>query len=371
MVFQLLLGSGAEAPAARGERGSLRRDDHMSPAGARGSRTMTHVESGALEAEVERLRAENAKLQRRVEWRASARRASSGLLLVLGCGLAVLSLVAIWLRATMLNTDRYVSTVAPIAADPAVQNAVAKRLETAIYSRVDFSSLAREVLPDRADVLAPAIERGAQSVISDRIEDFTRSPRFQQLWVEANRRAHTRVIELLEGGRSKRLVLDNDTVYLDLSSAVARVRTALQERGLDRIAAAIPPTVDGRVVLVKSDALVHAQRGVRILKALAIVLPLLAVLSLVGSVFLARNRRRGVLRAVIGVAISMVLLIAALAVGRSLYLDALPPDVLPRDAASGIFDVLVGLLRHGIRIVVVAAVIVAVITFLTGLPLGG
>src|SRR4051794_12073372 len=210
---------------------------------------MTHVESGALQAEVERLRAENAALSRRVEWRRSLRRASSGFLLVLGCGLAVLSLLAIWLRATMLNTDRYVNTVAPIAADPAVQGAVADKLKTAINSRVDFTALAREVLPDRADVLAPAIERGAESVIADRIDDFTRSERFQQLWVEANRRAHTRVVELLEGGRSKRLVLEGDTVYLDLSAAVDRVRSGLQQRGLDRIAAAIPPTVDGRIVL--------------------------------------------------------------------------------------------------------------------------
>src|SRR4051794_14460056 len=211
---------------------------------------MTDVGSDEqLQAEVERLRKENAKLARRVSWGQRARSASSAFLLVLGCGLAVLALLAIWLRGTLLNTDRYVSTVAPIAADPAVQDAVAKKLDNAIFTRVDFASLARQVLPDRADVLAPAIERGAQSVISDRVNEFTHSQRFQDLWVEANRRAHTRVTELLVGGRSKRLVLDDDTVYLDLSPAVARAKAALQQRGLDRIAAAIPPNVDGRVKL--------------------------------------------------------------------------------------------------------------------------
>ena len=151
-------------------------------------------------------------------------------------------------------------------------------------------------------MLAPAIERGVQAVISDRIAEFTRSERFQELWVEANRRAHTRVVELLTGGRSGRLELDDDTVYLDLSAAVDRVRTRLQERGLTRIASAIPPTVDGQMELFQSAALVDAQRAVRLLKALAILLPLLALLCLAGSVFLARRRRRGVLRAGIGVA---------------------------------------------------------------------
>jgi hypothetical protein len=323
----------------------------------------------ALNDEVERLRAANAELQRKVNRRLRWRGAGSGFLLFLGCGLAVLSLLALWLRGTLLNTDRYVNTVAPIAANPAVQDAVAQKLENAIYSRVDFSSLAQEVLPERADVLGPAIERGAQAVISDRIRDFTRSDRFKEVWIDANRRAHTRVVELLEGGRSKRLVLDNDTLYLDLSPIVARVKTALQDRGLDRIAAAIPPTVDGRVTLVQSGALTDAQTGVRALKATSIILPILALLCLLGSVWLARDRRRGVLRAGIGLALAMLVMIACLAIGRSLYLDALDQNVLPHDAASGIFDALVAFLRHAIRIVAVAAIVIAVLAFFAGLPL--
>src|ERR1700741_590766 len=111
---------------------------------------------GGLRDEVERLRAANAALEQRANLRRTVRRASVVGLLVLGCGLALLSVVAIWLRVTLLNTDRYVNTVAPIAAEPAVQKAVADKLNTAINSKIDFDSLARQVLPDRADVLAPA-----------------------------------------------------------------------------------------------------------------------------------------------------------------------------------------------------------------------
>ena len=98
-------------------------------------------------------------------------------------------------------------------------------------------------------------------------------------------------------------------------------------------------------------------------------LPLLALACLAGAVFLAPSRRRGVIRACVGVVVAMLLLVAALAVARSLYLDALSQGSLPRDAASNIFDTLVGLLRTGGRIVVVTAVIVALIVFLSGLPL--
>ena len=213
-----------------------------------------------LVSEVERLRAENAKLRERALTRARLRSASSVGLLVLGCGLAALSVVAIWLRVTLLDTDRYVKTVAPIAAEPAVQQAVANRLDTAINERIDFASLAREVLPERADVLAPVIQTGVQSFIRTRINEFTASPRFQELWVDANRRAHTRITELLVGGRSKRLVLDDDTVYLDLSPAVNRIKAGLQDRdGLEHLDAG--PRVGDRRRLDELDAPVDALRN--------------------------------------------------------------------------------------------------------------
>ncbi|HWK28171.1 MAG TPA: hypothetical protein VNS09_16515 [Solirubrobacter sp.] len=324
----------------------------------------------ALQAEVARLRAENEALRRQGLTRARVRRGSKVLLLVLGCGLAALSVVAIWLRVTLLDTDRYVQTVTPIAAEPAVQKAVADKLDAAIQKNINFQPLIREALPDRADVLAPALERGLQSFIRSRIDDFTASDRFQQLWVEANRRAHTRLVELLTGGRSGRLALDQDTVYLDLSPAVDRVKAALQERGLYRLAAAIPPTVDGRIELVQSHALVSAQRGIRLLKALSWLLPILALLCLAGSIWLSRPRLRGVLHAAIGIALAMLLVVAALAVARSAYLDALGSGALPRDAASDIFDTVAAFLRHGLKIVLIAAVVLAALTFLAGLPLG-
>jgi hypothetical protein len=159
---------------------------------------------------------------------------------------------------TVLNTNRYVDAMAPIAAGPAVQQAVADKLDTAITGRVDFDALLREALPDRADPLAPALTGGLQQAIRSRLDQSVASDDFQNLWDEANRRAHSRVVELISTGRSKRLVLQGDTVYLDLGAAVDRVRQGLQERGLDRLAAAIPPDVDGRVTLLQSDGLVKS-----------------------------------------------------------------------------------------------------------------
>ncbi len=326
------------------------------------------MDADELRDEVERLREENAELSKRAGRRVTRRSIASGGLLVLGCLLVVLSVLAIWLRATLLDTDRYVDTVGPVAEQPAVQKAVADKLSAAIDSKVDYDGLIRQVLPDQADALAPALASGLSSAIHSRVEAFTASDRFETLWIEANRRAHSRLVELLTGGESGRLVLDEDTVYLDLVPAVATVRDRLRERGYDRLADAIPADVDGRVALVQSDALVSAQSAIKLLKGLAVVLPVLALLCLGGAIFLAASRRRGLLRAALGVALSMLVLVALVGIGRSAYLDALGPGTLPRDAAADIFDTLIGLLRDGVRLVVLVAIVIVIATLIGRIP---
>ena len=70
-------------------------------------------------------------------------------------------------------------------------------------------------------------------------------------------------------------------------------------------------------------------------------LPILALLCLVGHVLLSESRRRGLLRAALGLAVTALLLLAAVGIGRTLYLDAINQHVLPRQAAADIFDSLI------------------------------
>ena len=325
--------------------------------------TVNHDDVARLKEEIEQMRR---KLDRRAAWRTRGRRAGLSFLLVLGCGLVALSLIAVYVRATVLNTDRFVNAMAPIAASPAVQQAVADKLDNAITSRVDFDGLMREALPTQADPLAPALAGALEQAIRSRLDTFVASDRFQTLWEEANRRAHTRVVALLTTGQSKRLLLEGDTVYLDLGAVVDRVRQGLQERGLDRLAAAIPSSVDGRIVLLQSEGLVKAREGIDLLEGLTIVLPILALLCLAGHVALSRPRRRGLLRVGLGLIVTSLLLIALVGLGRSAYLDAINSNVLPRQAAADIFDALIELLRTGVRVVVVVAVLVALLALVLG-----
>ena len=86
-------------------------------------------------------------------------------LIVVGCVLAPLAGVAVWARNQVTNTDRYVRTVAPLAADPAIQAAVADQITAQVFSYLDVQGLTDQAV----DGLA---ERGLPPELADRLRGF-------------------------------------------------------------------------------------------------------------------------------------------------------------------------------------------------------
>ena len=84
------------------------------------------------------------------------------------------------------------------------------------------------------------------------------------------------------------------------------------------------------------------------------------------GVYAARLHRRTLIWAGLGVAASMLVLAAALAVFRSVCLNSVPNDVLPANAAAAAFDTLVRFMKTGLRMVLVVGLIVAIAAFFTG-----
>ena len=67
-------------------------------------------------------------------------------LIVLGCVLAPLGGVAVWARNQVTKTDRYVRTVASLASDPAIQQAIADQITTQIFTYIDVQALTNQAL---------------------------------------------------------------------------------------------------------------------------------------------------------------------------------------------------------------------------------
>src|SRR4029077_11105702 len=94
-----------------------------------------------------------------------ARSAGISIILVLSVICLVLTPVVVWGRNLLLNTDRYVQTVEPLASNPGVQNTVIAAVDAQFQGRIDLKSLLDPVLPPRAaQVLVPPLQGAADSL---------------------------------------------------------------------------------------------------------------------------------------------------------------------------------------------------------------
>lgn len=292
------------------------------------------------------------------------------ILVVLGCLLAPLSVVAVWSSTIVSDTDRYVQTVAPLAKDPAVQNAVADRTTNAIFTRLDIEGLLRRGIDGilaATDLPAPvqARLRSLVGTVSNSMEEFVRSKigqlvrsdQFATAWVQANRVAHQSMVKVLSG-ESRAVTVKGNTVYLQLGPFVDVAKKHLTKAGF--APAARIPSINPSVALFPAKDLVRLQTAYTWLNRLAIILPILALALLAAAVALARRHRRMLLGAGLGLAASMVVLGIGLVVARAFYLNSLPSDGMPPNAAAAIFDTLVRYLQQQLRTIAVVGLVVAI-----------
>ena len=290
--------------------------------------------------------------------------------------LAPASIVASWARDEVSNTDRYVQTVAPLANDPAVQQAIVDRVTTELFSRIDVQAvtkdavdaLAAQGLPPRVSqslsALSVPLAGGIRSFITTQVTKLVGSQAFADAWVAANREAHTQMVAVLTGEGTDQVSVKGGTVSINLAAIIDTVKNRLSAAGFglaERV-----PTVNAQFTVFESPDIAKAQTAFRVLNNLARWLPVLALLLLAAAVYVGRNRRKTLIVCALTVAGSMVLLGAALNILRPIYLNALDPSVLPTDAGAAIYDQLVGFIRLNLRAVLVVALVVAIAGWLTG-----
>ena len=102
-----------------------------------GSRHDEHAELDRLRTEVAELRAQQAAApRRRPGWRAPV----ATVLIVVGCLLAPMSVLAVWTANQVSDTGRYVANVEPLIHDPAIQNALTDKITNEITSNLNVTA---------------------------------------------------------------------------------------------------------------------------------------------------------------------------------------------------------------------------------------
>ncbi|THA40539.1 MULTISPECIES: hypothetical protein [unclassified Streptomyces] len=324
-------------------------------------------ELAALRARVATLESEAAK---RPPPRHRLRAFLSALLIVIGCVLAPLGIVAAWTADIVGDTDRYVATVAPLASNPDVQAAAANRVTGAVMEHLDLPALLEGVAPDDRPLLqkglgklGDGLESAVRSFVHDKAQDVVASDAFATIWTGANRTIHTSLVRALTGSDEGAVEIKNDSVTVDLAPVIEQVKKRLVDSGLtvaDKI-----PEIHTDFTVLRSDDIGRVKTGFRLLEIVGLWLPIIAVILAAVGVWLAAHRRRSLVAAALGFAAAALILGIALTVFRTVYLNALP-DTVSQPAAGAIYDAMIRLLRTTVRMVVVLGVLLALAAWLSG-----
>jgi len=232
---------------------------------------------------------------------AIGRRILSWVFLIVFCLAVPVALVTGWARLTVVDEDVYVQTVGTAADDPRVHLGVSRAVATRVEATLAGENpSATEALQSR--VVAEALGEVTRSVVA--------SDEFRQTWEASNREAHRLLVSEPAQGRGQPVTLDLSPLLDDIQAEVASADIDVPP-DLNLTAEAL------RIQVLGAETADSVRRGLARLDLAFATALAVALISLILSVGLARDRLAAIGRAGFGLAITMVGLMALMLVGQA------------------------------------------------------
>jgi len=351
---------------------------------------------GAEAGELARLRAEVSLLQGRLDTRrrrrsfvAGLRRVTAAVLIAITAFAIVMSVVGVWAATTVLTTDRWVATVAPLPQNPAVAAAVADYTTDQVFQAIDVEQRLRTVLPPQAGFVAGPIAGQMRDAVRKTVTNVLQSDRFQSIWVELNRRAHQRALAIING-TSEVVVARQNQVDIDLLPLVNQVLRELstqlptlfgkQIALPDLSSGEIPDNLRVRVqdalgvtlpanfaqfTVYDSGQLWAVQQAVATAKRDLVISVVATVVLLLLAMLVSVQRRRTLLQLGLWLVIAAVAVTAVLRAVRTQVLEQVPAGLYRDGVAAAMTSVFGPLRTRGTQLIWIGAVL-AVVMYLIG-----
>ncbi len=202
--------------------------------------------------------------------------------------LSVVGIFAVWANRQLLNTAYWTETNTKLLENPAIQEELSSYLTDQIYANVNVAGEIRAGLPSELKPLAGPAAGGLRNVVEKGIVLALQQPRVQELWKSANDVTHKQFVNLIENKSTVIKTPGGGAVYLSLRPIVAELAKRL---GAPASTAEKIPNNIAQIKIVSSKSLETAQAAVRLLRALALIVPALVLLLFAGAIGLARGRR--------------------------------------------------------------------------------
>jgi hypothetical protein len=265
-----------------------------------------------------------------------ARRIAVPTLLVLATLVLFVGIFSVWVNRQVLNTDNWVDTSGKLLANSHIQEQLSTFLIAQAYKNVDVEAELRSELPPAAKQLAGPLSGGLRQLSERVAERALSSPAFQALWEQANRVAHEALLKILDGGGSF-VSTGEGTVTLNLHDLLEGVA---EEAGLPASVVEKLPPEAGNLTVLESSQLSAAQTVAKLIRRLPIVLIVLLALLYGAAIYLARGRRREVVRAVgFGFVIAGVAALAVRGIAGHAIVGALATTAPVEEAAGAAWGI--------------------------------
>jgi len=292
------------------------------------------------------------KASRRRRWMVGSLIAAASLVLIL-------SVLALWIRRVVLDSDGYNATTTQLLQQPEIQQALARNLVDQLYANVDVATQIQPLLPKQAQPLAAPAAAALRGYADTAAARLLASDPAQQAWIKANKVAHAQLVLVLDGGGSR----------LKTGGGEVSINTSGLEQNLASRLGLSPTTsiAGGKIVIFTSNQLSLVQTLAHWLKVLAWVLPFVSLALYALAVYLATGyRRRAVRNCGIGIIAAGVILVIGRTVGGNLLVDNLVKLPENRPAANAAWDVITGLLKDTTRTVIGVGFIAVIWAWVSG-----
>ena len=304
--------------------------------------------------------------------RIGARSIAAVVALILGLGLLPLGTVTYWGNRTVTDSERYIETMGPLAYSEQIQDSLSVFITDKIEEQVDPEALVNQVFAGLIEeypslkALVPIVAGAIDSLIAQVVDRLVRSEQFQELWNLANTAAQKSIMAILEGNDAGPVTLQGDEVVLDISALIDQVKQGLVDRGFGAAANISVPETDRQIVLLEAPQLAQIRTIYSLTSPIAASLIWIAVILLVGAVFLARRRPRMAAWAGGGAAVGGLGLVIGLGIGERVFVNTLENTPFAQ-ASQTFYDQLLKFLYNGAySLIVIGVIILAVGLYLCG-----
>jgi len=262
-------------------------------------------------------------------------------LTVIGLVLALVSLVAVFVRYEVYDESTFRDTAEQLLQDPQIQSQLASSAVETLYQNVDVSAEIEARLPADQKGLAVPISAAFRGLADRLAAGLLERPRVQGLLLTSLMVSHNQLVRLLED-EGRFTSTEGGVVYLDLRQFVGQLADRL---GLPAGVADQIPAQRAQIRLIESDELETAQRVTHWLDILASWLWVFVLVAWAIAIWLVPGRRREEVRAIaVGLlVIGFLVLIIRRVAGNDIVSELASPSA--QDAAQSAYDIVTRHLR--------------------------